>query len=110
MSRFDAESRDPSLAAERTDLAWNRSGLSLLACGTLVMRGIARPPLTQGRVAVGLVLLALGAFTWALGAWRIHRCRARGAHRTAPADLLPISLGVLVVGVAALVVAAFFPT
>jgi uncharacterized membrane protein YidH (DUF202 family) len=110
VSGFDAESRDPGLAAERTDLAWNRSNLSLLACGAIIMRGIARPPLTTGNVAVGLAILALGASTWILGAWRVHRSRARGARRTAPADLLPISLGVAVVGAAAFVVAAFFPS
>jgi uncharacterized membrane protein YidH (DUF202 family) len=110
VSHFDADSRDPGLAAERTDLAWNRSGLSLLACGAVVIRGIARPPLTAGRVAVGLVILALGAFTWALGSWRVHRSRTRGARTATPADLLPISLGVALVGIAAFVVGAFFPS
>ena len=110
MSRFDAESRDPGLAAERTDLSWNRSGLSLLACGAIIMRGIARPPLTEGSVTVGVTVLALGAFTWALGAWRVHRSRTRGARRTTPADLRPIALGVAVVGIAAFLVAALFPS
>ncbi len=110
MSHFDADSRDPGLAAERTDLAWNRSGLSLLACGAVIMRGIARPPLTTGDVAVGASVLALGAVTWALGSWRVHRSRARGSRRTTAADLLPIALGVAAVGVAAFVLAAFFPS
>jgi uncharacterized membrane protein YidH (DUF202 family) len=110
VSRFDADSRDPGLAAERTDLAWNRSNLSLLACGVVVMRGIARPPLTTGNVAVGLAIVALGAFTWILGVWRVHRSRARGTLRTTRADVLPIALGAAVVGVAAFVVAAFFPS
>jgi hypothetical protein len=34
----------------------------------------------------------------------------RGSRRTAPADLLTISLGVAIVGTAAFVVAAFFPS
>jgi len=110
VSGFDAESRDPGLAAERTDLAWNRSNLSLLACGAIVMRGIARPPLSTGNVAVGLAILALGASTWILGAWRVHRSRTRGGRPTTPADLLPISIGVAVVGAAAFVVAAFSPS
>jgi uncharacterized membrane protein YidH (DUF202 family) len=107
---FDAESRDPGLASERTDLAWNRSGLSLLACGAAVMRGIARPPLTTGDVAVGACILALGGFIWTLGSWRVHRSRARAARRTTAADLLPISLGVAIVGIAAFVLAAFLPS
>ncbi len=107
---FDADARDPGLAAERTDLAWNRSGLSLLGCGVVVLRGMARPPLTTGNVAVGAVILALGAFTWVLGSWRLRHTRARGTRRATPAELLPISLGVALVGVAAFAIAAFLPS
>ena len=107
---FDADARDPGLAAERTDLAWNRSGLSLLACGVVVLRGMARPPLTTGNVAVGATILALGAFTFALGSWRLHHARARGTRRATSAELLPISLGVALVGVAAFAIAAILPS
>jgi uncharacterized membrane protein YidH (DUF202 family) len=107
---YDAESRDPGLAAERTDLAWNRSGLSLVACAAVVIRGMSRPPLRTGNVAVGAAILSFGAFTWMLGAWHMHHARARGPRRTTPADLLPISLGAATVGVAAFVVAAVFPS
>jgi uncharacterized membrane protein YidH (DUF202 family) len=98
---YDADARDPGLTAERTDLAWNRSGLSMLACGAVVLRGIGRPPLASGDLAVGVCILALGAVTWALGAWRVHRTRSRGTRATTTADLLPISLGVTLVGLAA---------
>jgi uncharacterized membrane protein YidH (DUF202 family) len=107
---FDADSRDPGLAAERTDLAWNRSGLSLLACGAVVMRGIARPPLTTGNIAIGAIILALGAFTWALGSWRRHHARARGTRRATSSEILPISLSVAIVGIAAFAIAALFPS
>jgi len=110
VSYFDPDSRDPGLAAERTDLAWNRSGLSLLACGAVVMRGLARPPLVTGRVAVGITILALGAFTAALGSWRLRRARRGGARAATARDLRPIAFGVTVVGVAAFVVAALFPS
>ena len=110
MSQFDADARDPGLAAERTDLAWNRSGLSLLACGVVVMRGMARPPLTTGNVAIGACILALGALTWVLGSWRLRHARARGMRRATPSELLPISLGVAIVGIAAFSVAAIFPS
>jgi uncharacterized membrane protein YidH (DUF202 family) len=109
MSQFDADSRDPGLAAERTDLAWSRSGLSLLACGAAVLRGLADTPLTGGDVAAGACILALGAATWALGSWHVARSRARGHRRTTPSDLLPISLGVAAVGLAAFVVGVLAP-
>jgi uncharacterized membrane protein YidH (DUF202 family) len=109
MNHFDADGRDPGLAAERTDLAWNRSGLSLLACGAAVMRGLAHPPLDKGNVAVGAAILGLAAITWALGAWHAQRSGAR--RRAAVArDLWPISLGVALVGLAAFGVAALFPS
>jgi uncharacterized membrane protein YidH (DUF202 family) len=109
MTDYDADSPDPGLAAERTDLAWNRSGLSLLACGAAVMRGIAHPPLiTKGQTAVGASILALGAFTWALGSWHAHRSRMRRARPTSAADLVPVSVGVALVGIAAFVIAALF--
>ena len=89
--------------------SWNRSNLSLLGCGLLVVRGAARPPLVAGHVATGRVIVALGAVIWCLGECGIARlvyegtrarptrssCRSRSASRS--------------VGVAAFVVAAFFP-
>jgi uncharacterized membrane protein YidH (DUF202 family) len=110
VTHFDPDSRDPGLAAERTDLAWNRSGLSLLACGAAILRGIGRPPLTTGNVAVGCFVLALGSLTWALGAVHAQRLRRRRTRPTSAADLLPIAVGVAMVGVAAFVVAAFAPS
>ena len=109
MSQFDADSRDPGLAAERTDLAWNRSGLSLVACGAVVMRGLAVTGLPGADLAIGACILALGVLTSALGSWQVHRARARGGRRTTAADLLPVSLGVGVVGVAAFVLGALSP-
>ncbi|MFN8036382.1 MAG: DUF202 domain-containing protein [Acidimicrobiia bacterium] len=109
MSADWTEGRDPGLAAERTDLAWNRSGLSLLACGAAVMRGFSRPPLTTGNVAIGACMVGLGGFAYALGAWRSRRVRAVPRRRATPADLLPISGGVAIVGIAAFVIGALFP-
>ncbi len=109
MSHFDADSRDPGLAAERTDLAWNRSGLSLVACGAVVMRGLADTRLPRADVAIGACIFALGVLTSALGSWQVHRSRAREGRRTTAADLLPVSLGVGVVGVAAFVLGALSP-
>ncbi len=106
MTRFDADARDPGLAGERTDLAWNRSALSLLACGAAILRGLERPSMSQSNVVIGLTVLALGVGVSALGAIyrrRVHSLHGRPA-RTA--DLAPISLGVALVGLGAFVVAA----
>jgi uncharacterized membrane protein YidH (DUF202 family) len=109
VSAYDPEGRDPGLAAERTDLAWNRSGLSLLACGTAIIRGIGRVRLTAN-TAVGVVVLALGAVTWVLGASHAWRSRGRGMRPTTAGDLLPTALGVSAIGIAALVVALLSPS
>jgi uncharacterized membrane protein YidH (DUF202 family) len=106
---YNPEGRAPGLAAERTDLAWSRSSLSLLACGAAIVRGIGRVPLTRGNTAVGVCVLSLGAATWVLGGWHALRSRRRGARPTTAADLVPTSLGVIVIGVLAFVIATLSP-
>lgn len=109
MSPYEADSRDPGLAAERTDLAWDRSGLSLIACGAVVIRGLANTPVARGHLAVGACIVALGVVAWGLGSWRLARVRARGQRLTTAGDLLPVSLGVAAIGVAALVLCIVSP-
>ncbi len=104
-------SRDAGLAAERTELAWSRSALSLLACGAAAAKGI--PKVTNGHPVTGVVLLALGGIVWLAGV-PLARVRATasavGARPVARwRDLAPVAFGTAVVGVAALVIAAFFP-
>jgi uncharacterized membrane protein YidH (DUF202 family) len=110
VNAFDADGRDRLSDAERTDLAWNRSGLALLACGALVIRGLARPGLPKRDVAVGVCILCFGALTWMLGAWHARRALKRGTRPTVMRDLLPISLGVALVGIGAFVLGTVFPT
>jgi uncharacterized membrane protein YidH (DUF202 family) len=109
MSGYDADSRDPGLAAERTDLAWNRSARSLIGCGAVIIRGLANTPLHRGNLAVGACILTLGVVTWALGSWRLSHARLRGPRRTTSADLLPVSLGAAVIGLSALVLCLVSP-
>ena len=101
---------DPGLAAERTDLAWNRSGLALLACGAAVARGFP-PAGFSARHVVGIVILVLGGFTWAMGAYEARR-RSRALPERPVAtrrDLLPVVVGTTGVGMAVFVLAAFYP-
>jgi uncharacterized membrane protein YidH (DUF202 family) len=109
VTEYDADSRDPGLAAERTDLAWNRSGLSLIACGAAVVRGLAGAGGPHGNLVVGASILALGVITWALGSWHLAQARARRERRTTLTDLLPISAGVAGVGLAAFVLCLVWP-
>jgi inner membrane protein YidH len=110
MSAHSPEGPDPGLASERTDLAWNRSALALLACGAAVLRGF--PPADfSARHVVGAVILVLGGFTWAMGAYEARRRSRPGLARTVATrrDLVPVAVGTTGVGVAAFVVAAFYP-
>jgi uncharacterized membrane protein YidH (DUF202 family) len=106
MTGYDADGREPGLAAERTDLAWSRSGLSLLAFGALILRGIGRPPLSSPNVAVGVCVFALGACAWFLGAWHANHARRRRRRPTSGRDLAPVAFGVAAIGVVAFAIAA----
>jgi uncharacterized membrane protein YidH (DUF202 family) len=101
-----------ALADERTDLAWNRSGLALLGCGLVVMRGLTLAGLPRPQVAVGAVILGLGVATYALAAWHAQRRLRPGRTDVAAtaADLLPVAVGIAIVGVAAFVLGALFPS
>src|SRR5207249_8719407 len=63
--RMVSEPNNPSLAAERTALAWQRSGLSLAAVGAVIAKGVPgsavrdRPLVGAIAVALGLVLMAV---------------------------------------------------
>jgi uncharacterized membrane protein YidH (DUF202 family) len=96
------------LAAERTDLAWNRSGLALLACGALVLKGLPAAGLAPRHV-VGVAILGIGAFVWALGGFEATR-RSRAAPAPAtPRGLFAVAFGTTAVGAAVFVLAAFYP-
>ncbi len=108
----DTYERDPGLAAERTELAWGRSALSLIACGVAIFRGAETIPGYEGEPAVGVVVLALGLLVWSAGIpLARQRARASLTGRRRPAqmhELLPLSVGTALVGVAGLVVGILF--
>jgi uncharacterized membrane protein YidH (DUF202 family) len=101
----------PGMAGERTDLAWNRSGLALLACGIAVARGLEFPIAEPAHVVIGVTILVLGAFTWLMGQWEARKRRRNGHDREVATfgDLAPVAFGTAAVGAAAFVLALFFP-
>jgi uncharacterized membrane protein YidH (DUF202 family) len=99
------------LAEQRTDMAWNRSGLAILACGLLVMRGLTLQNLPRSDIAVGGVILGLGVFSYLLAGWQARR-RHRGTSVETAArasDLAPLAIGVAVIGLATFVLGTLYP-
>ena len=98
-------------ADERTDLAWNRSGLAIIACGLIVARGLTLNGFERRDVAVGAVILAMGMLTYVLAGWHARRRLAPGRALT-PArtsDVLPLAIGVTTLGIAAFLLGLLFP-
>jgi uncharacterized membrane protein YidH (DUF202 family) len=87
----DIEDADPGLAAERTELAWTRTGISFAAVGAALLR---RHPL------VGIPVLALSLLIWQLG--RLPGSRGPGHAHTRRLQL--ITAGVTGIALAALVI------
>jgi uncharacterized membrane protein YidH (DUF202 family) len=107
VSAPDPDGRDAIVAAERTDLAWHRSGLALLGCGALILRGMGRRPFATGDTVVGVYVLLLGAAVAFLGAWQARHAKQRRDRQTTISDLAPIAVGVACIGVAAFIAAAW---
>jgi uncharacterized membrane protein YidH (DUF202 family) len=111
-SAADYEGPDPGLAAERTDLAWSRSGLALGACGVIVLKGLPSITGNPREPVIGAVILLLGAITWGLGYWSSHQRRPTPG-RVRPVatwwDLAPAAYGTAAVAAAALVLAVLGP-
>jgi len=101
---------DPGLAGERTDLAWNRSGLAVLGVVAILLRRLW--PLEGVRTAVALGLAAAGAVTWLVG----MRLSGRSARAQTPAGALGeptlrlVTAGTLLLAVAGVVVSVVFPS
>jgi uncharacterized membrane protein YidH (DUF202 family) len=106
---FEDEEED-GLAAERTELAWGRSSLSLMVCGVAVARGITR---ASGRPLVGLALLVFGAIAWVVGLpyarTRALAMRTGERHVMTARELAPLAIGTAAIGVSGLLIELLLP-
>jgi hypothetical protein len=71
-----------------------------------MLRGLAQTHIPKANLALGVVVLALGLGVWCLGTWNVARTRKRGGRASSIRELLPISVGVALVGIAAFVVSS----
>jgi putative membrane protein len=96
-------------ANERTFLAWNRTALALIATGVAATQLLPKLQVGWGRRVLGLPLIALGAIV-AAESFRHWRANERAMRRGQPLPRSPMPLvlavGILVVGVVAVVLAA----
>lgn len=102
------EGNQPSLASERTDLAWSRSGLSMVACGVLIARGLPTVGGSVSRPLTGFAILLLGVIVWGVGLLSAHRRRdAHGDTRPVMLrrEVVPVAWGTAAVGTAAFLLA-----
>jgi len=100
----DGERAD-GLHAERTDLAWTRSGLALLAAFAILARRVwtAGP---ESEDALAVALLGLATIGWAVGilGWGLTRRRDADPGARSPRELLAVSLGTVALAAAGLVI------
>jgi putative membrane protein len=98
-----------TLANERTFLAWIRTSLALIATGVAATQLLPKFQVEFGRRILGLPLIALGAIL-AIASFMNWRSNERAIRRgdPLPRSILPLvlSVGIVVVGVIAIVIAA----
>ncbi len=103
----DDSDDDVGLAAERTTLAWRRSGVSVIAVGVAVARGIPVHDDIPARPMLGLMIVLLGAFVFAVSSVQAGRRAARrGTTRPVAclADLWPVTAATAFAAVGSMVV------
>ena len=96
---------EEGLPEERTELAWTRSGLTLIGSFALLARYVWAGE--EGlAAAVTVVLLALGALGWAIGI--VHaRATAPDSEPASAVKLRSVALGTVALAIAGLVFAIF---
>ncbi len=109
LSNFEMHPRDSGLARERTDLAWNRSGLAVAVTVAVVVRRLW--PLRGNKAVFALICIAIGATVWVVGMRLGRRASVgsdnRGALGVSRCRMLTI--GTIVLAVVGFEVGAFGP-
>jgi len=106
----DLEERDSGLARERTELAWNRSGLATLVAVTVLLRRLW--PLHGFKSVITFTLIAVGAATWAASMRFAQRMRLNpeALHGLTVSTARWLMLGTVVLALAGFVVSLLLPT
>jgi uncharacterized membrane protein YidH (DUF202 family) len=106
----EGEERDSGLARERTELAWNRSGLAALVAVTVLLRRLW--PLHGSKSVITFILIAVGAATYAASMRFAQRMRLipDALHGLNVSTARLLMLGTVVLALAGFVVGLLFPT
>ena len=88
------DERGGVLFAERTDLAWSRSGLALLGVFALLARRVFTSGAEAGDLLV-VALLAVAALGWAIGilGWQLWHRNRRVTRPRDPRELFAVAVG-----------------
>jgi hypothetical protein len=107
----DPEPVDHGLTNERTDLAWNRSGLAFAVCVAVLVRRLW--PLRGTDQFIALICISIGATAWGLalsvGRALWSRTPPERTH-LGPRRAAAITAGTIALSLAALVLALFSPS
>ena len=95
---------DPGVAAERTQLAWNRSGLAVLVALALIVRHLW--PLQGYKSVLALALMAAGGTLWAVGMRQAVGATPAPERVLGESTCRLIMVGTLLLAAAAVVVSA----
>ncbi len=98
------------LAHERTVLAWNRSGLALVVCIAVLLRHTW--PLEGAGELIAIVAIAAAGVVWAIGLYTFSTSAAGRLEDSVTSEKVfrSLTLGTLLLAVAAFVLAFFAPT
>ncbi|HZM55519.1 MAG TPA: DUF202 domain-containing protein [Acidimicrobiales bacterium] len=104
-----AGASDPGLAAERTDLAWNRSGLAVVVAVAIMLRRLW--PLEGYKSVIALALIAAGATAWAVGMRLARRKRpdTRASGMLGVSTCRMLTVGTVILAAAGLLIGVFAP-
>jgi hypothetical protein len=108
---LDPDPVDDGLTGERTDLAWNRSGLAFVVCIAVLVRRTW--PLRGTEQVVALSCISAGSIAWAFALSFGHRLFGRTSverERLSPARAALITAGTVALALAALALALVSPS